>query len=159
MVLFQQPDDSTGFEITYSGQQLHDLVRFLSHEEFNDAVEELESSGLVEADKMLGTAPYTFGQLSPTFSLFLHFKGGALGYDPFDDICAVAAAAAAKNEVERHDLHELTRISPVRLNRAVAYLDAYQYASVLRTAGTAPFDFNSVSATRRTREFVKEHCR
>jgi hypothetical protein len=134
-------------------------VPFLSQEEFNDAIEELESYGLVEAIQTFGTQPYSFSQLSPTYALFIHFKDDGLDYDPFDDICAVAAAAAAKNEVERLDLHNFTKLSPVRLNRAVAYLDAYQYASVLKTAGTAPFDFNSVSATRRTREFVKEHCK
>ncbi len=157
--LLERPDDSTGFERAYGAQQLHDIVPFLSHQEFNDAVDELESYGLIDTIKTFGTAPYDFGELSPTYALFLHFKDAGLDYDPFADVRVVAAAVAERTEIDGPALQHSTKLSPVRLNRAVAYLNAFQYADVLRTMGTAPFDFAAVSATRRTRDFVKEHCR
>ena len=161
VALLQTPDEEKGFERAYSGPQLHALVPFLSQQEFNDAVEELESYGLVEAVRVFGTQPYTFGRLSPTYALFIHFQDNSqLGYDPMNDlrVVAVAVTGSGKGTVDRHELKERTGLSPLRLNRAVAYLDAYQIVYVVKTLGTAPFAFNSVAATRRTREFVKQNC-
>ena len=126
-------------------------------QEFNDAVDELESFGLVKRPRHLGQLR-TFSELSPTYALFIHFKGAGLGYDPHDDIRTVAVAVAARNQLTGPELHDLTKLSPARLNRATAYIDAYRHADVMRTLGTAPYDFNTVSATRRTRDFVKAQC-
>jgi TIR domain len=158
-VLLERPDDHTGFERSYVAKQLHDVVPALSVQEFNDAVDELESFGLVETIKTFGTAPYDFNELAPTYALFIHFTGAGLDYDANEDIRTVAAAVAAKNEITGPQLYELTKLPPARLNRAVAYLDAYRHVDVMRTMGTAPYDFNTIGATRRTRDFVNENCR
>lgn len=39
------------------------------------------------------------------------------------------------------------------------YLEEYGYVRVIRTLGTAPYDFREVNATRHTREFVNENSR
>jgi hypothetical protein len=158
VVLLARPEDSTGFERAYKAKSLYDAVSFLSVDEFNDAVDELESFGLVKTLKTFGTAPFEFNELSPTYALFLHFKDEGLLYSPLEDIRTVAAAVAAKGELRGHELQDITKLSPVRLNRAVAYLAAYQHADVRKLFGTAPFEFASVAATRRTREFVQSHC-
>jgi hypothetical protein len=159
VLLLQRPEDSTGFERAYGAKELHEMLPFFSVAEFNDAVDELESFGLVEVIKTFGTAPYDFNELTPTYALFLHFKDAGLGYDPLDDVQAVAAAVAARDELDGPALQELTKLSPVRLNRAVSYLDAYGNVNVVRVMGTAPYDFDTLAATRRTREFVKQYSR
>jgi hypothetical protein len=126
-------------------------------DELNDAVDELESYGLVKLIQTMGTAPYNFSDLEPTYALYFHFRE-ELDHDPDDDICAVANAIAAAKEANGPLLQETVQLPPGRLNRAVAYLDAYGHLRVLRAFGTAPFNFMRVIATPGTRRFIKEHC-
>ncbi|MGB2715416.1 MAG: toll/interleukin-1 receptor domain-containing protein [Vicinamibacterales bacterium] len=150
-------DDSAGLERYFPAKEVHDLASFMSAEDVNDAVEELESYGLVKLIQTMGTAPYDFSDLEPTYALYLHFRE-ELDHNPDDDLCAVANAIAGKNELSGPTLQEIVQLPPGRLNRAVAYLDAYGHVRVLRAFGTAPFDFLEVMATSATRRFVREHC-
>jgi len=95
-ILLSRQDDQLGFEKGYTGEEIHRLVPMLTKEEINDAVEELEEYGLVQTLKYLGTAPYNFSDVEPTYALFLHFKEVGLDYDPIEDIKAVASAVASK---------------------------------------------------------------
>jgi hypothetical protein len=158
-LLLARPQDGTGFEKGFSAGDLQRTLVDWSPSEVNDAVDELENYGLVETVRALGTAPYTFVQASPTYALFLHFKDEGLGYDPEEDIKAVASAVVAADELDGARLRELVPLPPVRLNRAVAYLEDYGYLQVLKYLGTAPYSFGSLRANWRTRQFVQETCR
>jgi hypothetical protein len=150
-------DDTAGMERYFPAKEVHDLAQFMSPDELNDAVEELESYGLVKLIRTMGTTPYEFSDLEPTYALYFHFRE-ELDHNPDADICAVAVALTAAKEANGATLQETVQLSPGRLNRAVAFLDAYGHATVLRAFGTAPFDFMQVIATSATRRFVKEHC-
>jgi TIR domain-containing protein len=151
-------EDETGFEKRFWSRDLHSSIPSLSTQEFNDAVDELESNGLVKAHKVFGNAPYYFGDVAPTYALYLHFKDEGLTYDPIADIKAVAAAIVAKESLRGPELQQLVPISPGRLNRAVSYLEDYGYIRVIKTFGTRPFDFRDAIATRQTRQFAKDNC-
>lgn len=132
----------------------------LTVEEINDAVDEPEEYGLVKVLRGLGTAPYDFEDVEPTYALFLHFKGEGLDYEPFDDIKIIASAVAASSDyINGKALQELTKLPPVRINRAVNYLEDYDIIDVIKALGSAPFNFAMIKATRKTRQFVNENCR
>ena len=119
--------------------------------ELNDAVDELESQGLAETNKELGTHPYTFRFVEATYLLYHAFES-ALPYSPKDDVRTVLAAIAALGSASGKDLQSQTGLTTGRLNRAVAYIKDYGYADVLLTLGTAPYSFNRATATRMTRQ-------
>lgn len=146
-----------GSEETFRAADLSERLE-LSPQETDDAVDELESLGLAETLNYLGTHPFTHGEVWPTYALFLHFQGQALDYDPEEDIKAVASAIAAQERTSGEKLRELTGLPPLRINRAVAYLEDYGIVRVIKEMGTAPFDFGAVWATGTTRRFVAENC-
>jgi len=147
-----------GNEETFSAQQLKEKLGF-SVEETNDAIDELKRLGLLETIDYLGTHPYVYGDVTPTYALFLHFSGHGLAYDPEKDIRSVASAVAARKKIDGEDLAEATELSPLRINRAIAYLNDYGVIELIQEFGTAPFDFSEAWATAATRRFVAEHCR
>lgn len=147
-----------GNEETFRAGELADLLGF-SPEEIDDAIDELEGLGLVETINFLGTHPYSHGDVTPTYALFLHFRGKGIEYDLEEDIKAVASAVAADKETTGHGLVERTRLTALRVNRAVAYLKDYGIVRVHEELGTAPFDFSLVDATGMTRRFVADNCK
>jgi DNA-binding MarR family transcriptional regulator len=130
----------------------------LSPQETDDAIEELESLGLVKTYRYLGTAPFSYSEIQPTYALFLHFHDQIPEYDPEEDIKVVAAAIVAQGQTRGSQLQNLTQLSPLRINRAVAYLEDYGLVRVLKEMGSAPFNFGAVWATGATRRFVAEEC-
>lgn len=158
-LLLLKGDDERGYEPQLSSQDLVQSLPSIAPGEINDAVEELESFGLVKAHKVFGNAPFYFVYIMGTYALFLHFKNEGLGYDPEQDIREVAAAVNAKGEMTGAEIGDALRLSPGRINRAVAYLEEYGIARVVRVIGTAPYNFRDVNATRHTRNFVNEHSR
>jgi hypothetical protein len=159
LILLKEGDYKRGDEKRYSGEELHGLAPMLSEIELNDAVDELEEYGLIKTINFSGTAPYNFGYIEPTYALFLHFRENGLDYDPQDDIKISAAAIASKGELNGKGLQEITKLDPLRLNRAIAYLEDYGIIKVLSFSGTAPFDFGIVYAIRKTRQFVDANCK
>jgi hypothetical protein len=160
-ILLKGGDTIRGDEKEYSGDELNGLAPKLSIDELNDAVGELEEYGLVRTINFLGTAPYNFGLVEPTYALFLHFRKNGLDYDPMDDIKAIASAinAAHDRQVNGEELQNTTKIDPLRMNRAVAYLEDYGIINVQHFSGTAPFDFGIVEPTWKTRQFVQDKCK
>jgi hypothetical protein len=156
-LLLSTDNDESGYDPQLPAQKIKETLPDFTAEEINDAVDELESYGLVKAYKVLGNAPFYFAHVTATYALFLHFKEEGLDYDPEGDIKTVANAVAASQEVENKELKKLLNIPPGRINRAVSYLEEYGLAHVIRTMGTAPYNFRSVIATRQTREFVKNN--
>ncbi len=147
-----------GDEESFSAKELSEKLE-LSPEEIDDAIDELESLGLVETLNYLGTYPFSHGHVNPTYALFLHFRGEGLDYDPEQDIKIVACALVAQKKANGQKLVELSGLSQLRINRAVAYLRDYGIIQSIETLGTAPFDFHEVIATGATRRFVAEKCK
>lgn len=63
----------------------------------------------------------------------------------------LAEAPRDSRYVDRNDVAKFSGLSPERINDAVATLVDSGYAEWIKTFGTAPFDFNSVSITSRGR--------
>jgi len=158
-ILLNLHDYKLGFEKTFSAEEIKSNSK-LTPEEINDAIDELDEYGLVKVFKHIGTAPYDFGEVKPTYDLFLHFKNEGLDYDPVEDIKIIASAlVASKKSTNGEGIQELTGLHPVRINRAVAYLGDYAIIDVMKSLGTASFVFARIEATRKTREFVNEKCK
>ena len=155
-LLLSKGDEERGYDPQLSSQELAQSLPRLTPQDINEAVDELESFGLVKAHKVFGNAPYYFAYVMATYALFLHFKDEGLGYDPEQDIKEVAAATNARGELTGAELQNALQLTPGRINRAVAYLEEYGIARVIRTLGTAPYSFREVSATRHTRDFVNQ---
>lgn len=151
--LLGRADLDGGTVIQAGGDEVQKATHF-SPQEISDAVDELEANGLVRTIKWLGTAPFTFGVLTPTYLFFLHFKE-RLPYDPDEDWRIVLNAIAAQGQSDSVALRERTGLSVGRLNRAVDYLEDYGLARVIRHLGSAPYSFGWVQATSRTRQAVK----
>jgi hypothetical protein len=152
LFLLSNANYDDGFERMYIGTELSEALNLVP-EEVNDAVDELKERGLAYTIDYLGTAPYHFGQVGPTYALHLQFKG-SLPYDPETDIKTVAAAVSALGSANGEALTQHTSLSPGRLNRAVKYLEDYGLVRVMKVLGTAPYSFGTVSATRHTRQYV-----
>lgn len=151
-----EPD--RGREESFSAARLSEEMG-LSPEETDDAVDELESLGLVKTLNYLGTFPFSHGDVTPTYALFLHFQGEGFDYNPEEDIKSVASAIVAQKQIDGNGLVEHTELSPLRINRAVGYLKDYGLIRVIQALGTAPYDFDIVEATGATRRFVAEKCK
>jgi biotin operon repressor len=155
--LIETGKHEVGNEESFSARQIKENLGF-SIEETNDAIDELKRLGLVETRDYLGTHPYEYGDVIPTYALFLHFREHGVPYDPEQDIKVVASAVAAKKKTSGDGLVEATGLSPLRINRAVAYLKDYGVIELIKYIGTAPFDFGEVWAIGATRRFVAEQC-
>lgn len=138
--------------ISYKNSEIEETSK-LTPEEINDAVDELEENGLIKTRNYLGTAPYTFGEVIPTYLIYHEYKD-VLTYDPYTDIKTVASAIVALKQSDGKSLTEYTKLSYGRLNRAVEYLEDYGIVEVHQYMGTYPYVFGQVEATRKTRQFV-----
>ncbi len=127
----------------------------LAVEAINDAVDELEQAGLVRVIRTLGTSPYTFFQVEPTYVLYREFRD-SLGYDPDSDVRQVAAIVAAQDQVNGPAVAAMTGLDVDRINLAVCYLDDYGLAKVIKFLDTSPFTFGVILATGQTRRFVAQ---
>lgn len=152
-------DTKKGRPPMYEAKPLADGVS-MTPERTNDAVEELESLGLVTLHRFLGTAPFSFGIVQPTYALAHQLRGtGALTYDPEEDVLVVAAAVNAKGDADGPTLAAATRLSPGRINGAVAYLEQYGLARVHHFIGTGEYEFGIVESTSALRRFVAANAR
>lgn len=122
----------------------------------DDSIEELESFGMVRTVNFLGTAPYSYGDVTPTYDLYPHFKDRGLNYDPEEDIKVVASAIASYEYTDGNRLVKITGMSPLRINRAVAYLEDHGIVKTMHEMGSAPFDFGFIWSTGETRRFVEK---
>jgi len=147
-----------GSEEWFSANELKDKLQF-TVQETDDAIDELERLGFLTARNYLGTHPFSHGDVSATYALFLQFKGHGVDYDPEEDIKNVASAITAKEQIGGKELADLTELSPLRINRAVGYLKDYSLIQTIEELGTAPFDFSEIWATGPTRRFVAENCK
>jgi hypothetical protein len=140
--------------ISYKNSHLAEKSK-LTPQELNDAIDELEENGLIELINYLGTAPFNFGEVVPTYLIYHEFRE-VLEYDPYEDIKIVASAIAAIKNADGKALTKHTSLSYGRLNRAVEYLKDYGIIEVHSFLGTYPYTFGGVEATRKTRQFVED---
>jgi len=148
--VLSETDVESPDERAFSGPALTETLR-LTPREVNDAVDELEDAGLVSTTKIMGTAPFDFDTIEPTYLLF-HVASDQLSYDPESDIRMVVAAVASLESADGKKLRDVTGLSAGRLNRAVSYLRDQGLAEVVRWLGTHPFSFGRIEANRRTRQ-------
>jgi DNA-binding MarR family transcriptional regulator len=123
----------------------------LTPTEVNDAVDELESSGLVTTNSELGTDPFSFRFVEATYLLYHTFEH-SLPYKPAEDVRTAMAAIAALGSADGEELTKHTGLSHGRLNRAVDYIKDHGYADVQLALGTAPYAFSQTTANRQTRQ-------
>ena len=147
-----------GSEEWFSAIELKENLGF-SVQETDDAIDELESLGLLSVRNYLGTHPFSHGDVGPTYALFLHFRGHGLDYDPEEDIKSAASSIVAKEKIRGEEMARLTGLSPLRINRAIGYLKDYSIVQTIEELGTAPFDFSELWAKGATRRFVAENCK
>lgn len=152
-LMLSRPDEQTGCEKIYLTAKLRELVPYITNDDFEDAIDELNEYGLIKG------ISYGLNRISPTYKLLLLLKEECLSYDPEEDIKAVAAAVTAKSQINGDELQNSLKLSPLRLNHAIDYLEDYKHINVIRTLGTAPYHFRTAIATRHTRRFVEENCR
>jgi len=148
--LLSQSDSDSAGERALTGTDLTEALH-LRPEEVNDAVDELEDAGLVTAVKALGTAPFDFVAIEPTYLLY-HTAEDQLAYSPSADVNTVVAAVASLGSADGKKLQQITNLSPGRLNRAVDFMRDNGLAEVIRFLGTYPYSFGIVEATRQTRQ-------
>ena len=152
--LLQATDPNSGDIRWFGGSELAENLR-LKPQEVNDAVDELKEQGLVKVHLALGTVPFSFHAVEPTYVLYLHFAQ-FLDYDPLDDIKTIAACVASLDRADGKTLEQQTKLSPGRLNRAVEYMREYGIVETNDWLGTSPYSFGQVNATRKTRQFAQE---
>jgi DNA-binding MarR family transcriptional regulator len=150
-------DSPTGSPSAFQGSQLQASLA-MQPDDLNDAVEELQKKGLVSVRKYLGTSPFHFGLVEPTYALAHQLRNTpALTYDPEQDAKLVANAIVNERVADGARIATLTGLSPSRINNAINYLEDYGLIRVLRAHGTSPFGFRQTEATGSTRQFVSNN--
>jgi hypothetical protein len=150
LYMLSQTDPSSDQSRTFDGPTLSAALA-LNPIEVNDAIDELESQGLVSLLKAIGTAPYSFVYAEPTYLLYQQLAS-FLNYDPAQDIQVSLNAVAALGRADALTLQKTTGLPIGRLNKAIDHIKEYGLAEVARWIGTQPFNFGEVRATRRTRQ-------
>ncbi len=158
-ILLHHCNDQLSNEITWSAEEIHNLVPVMNVTEINDAVDELKEYGLIKTRVFLNCAPYNFSSVTPKYQFFLTFRDEGLNYDPIADIKTVTVVVVSNGKLDAKTLNALCGIPPLRLNRVIDYLDDNGKLKVERPIGTAPFNFWLVEATRKTRQFAAEKCK
>jgi hypothetical protein len=142
----------------YGAKALQDALG-LTPEQINDGADELATRGLVRLTRTMGTHPFEFAWLEPTYALYYEFSEFLKDkFDPEQDYRQVAACAVSRKEVDGPTLAQDLALPPVRVNFAVAYLADYGIVKVIRELGTSPYDFSEVLATSATRRFVSDQA-
>lgn len=146
-------------EIFIDGIELAKKTK-LESDALNDACDELEEHGLVTLVRALGTSPFAFKYVRPTYSLVEFFSSySQLGYNPQEDYKVVIAALAALDASElisSDDLAHKTKLTAPRLNRAIDYLEDRGFTKVGRALGTHPYMFTWCGPTAKTRRFARQ---
>ena len=92
--ILRMSEEETGYRKAFRGQQMATVLG-LTANELNDAVDELESGGLVRAIRHMHTGEFDFDDVEATYVLFIRFKSYLVSpYDPESDAKAVTAAVA-----------------------------------------------------------------
>lgn len=155
--LIKNDDEQTGFELSYEGDEIHSFLPELSPQDIDDSVDELSEHGFVKTGRYIGTAPYSFGCLEPTYRIFIYFfENDLLSYDPYEDVKKVVAITASLESATGDKIREISGLTPLRINRAVSYIEDYALANVHKFMGSAPFKFSIIEATRKTRQTASE---
>ena len=93
----------------------------LTPEQINDAAEELAVHGLVRLRKYVGTAPFDFGSMEPTYALYYKFCDYlAERFEPTQDVKQVAAMVVSHGKADEGtgattNTVELRSVVPLRV--------------------------------------------
>lgn len=140
----------------YEGKAIQEALDF-TPEQVNDAADELATRGLVRLQKSMGTQPFDFAWLEPTYALYYEFVQFLEDvFNPDEDIRQVAACVASREQVDGPTISQDLELPPTRVNFAVDYLADYGVVKVIRAFGTGAYSFAEVWATSATRRFVRQ---
>lgn len=149
-------DHNSSQTFSFENAELQKIMPELNANEINDIVDELDEFGLIKVIRYLGTAPYNFGEIIPTYMMQLEFKS-QLDYDPFTDLKIVAATLASLKSADGKALESETKLSIGRLNRAVDYLNDYGIIESRRFMGSSPYNFGFAQSTRKTKDYLNNN--
>jgi hypothetical protein len=150
LYILRQHSEDDELVKSFRGEDLQKATG-LDPREINDAVDELEERGMVQKVKTMGSGPFRFMWIDPTYLLWREFSQ-YLDYKPEDDVTAIAHAIASLETADGSELNRATLLPPGRINRAIDYIRDYGLAQVERWMGTSPYTFGRVRATFRTRQ-------
>lgn len=123
----------------------------LDETEVSDSLEELGEQGLI------GIIGSTLVEVTPKAPAWLYVESDLLGFDPLQDMLAVAQCAVGHGQVDVNILEADTGLSPKQMNIAALALQAHDHIHLIQPLGTAPYLFAEAWATRQTRQWLKEH--
>jgi TIR domain len=138
--------------------QLYDLTEFVSlssriePQDLENSARELEDLGFVEL-QYYSAIPTAGPRHGLPFALV-----DLLDYDPKQDILRVAKALSAGQRMGGDELRESTGLDVLRLNRSVLQIKQEDLADVSQTNGTAPYAFDEIRPTHRTRRLLREYA-
>jgi DNA-binding transcriptional regulator YhcF (GntR family) len=157
LLMILEQNESMGVEKMYPAPDIAKALN-LTPQETDDAIDELEETGLVKTRNYIGTAPFQHGYVEPRYVLFIQFQNSGVKYDPYDDLKKVSACIVAVEKADGKTITEKTSLSPLRVNRAIRYLLDNMLIETRGGIGTTPYIFSTAIATGATRRFVKEKC-
>ena len=144
-----------GLNVHVSAYDLANATQ-LNPMELNDAVDLLRSRGLIKTFNESGWEPYTFGSVTPRARAWLYLSKEELGYSLEQDMLAVAQCAVNHGRIDAATLEDETQLSPERLNLAVLALGDSHLIKLFDRVNNGPYSFLDVSATRQTREWIRQ---
>lgn len=137
------------------GKAIQDKVGF-GPQEINDAIEILESDGLVDIHRFTGVAPFNFGTVRLTSIGFVNYADHFLKIDTNNEMNILLSEIVSNGDyITSKELGKNVKLSPYSINKYVDYLELQGYIKVTRYSGTSPYDFSEVIATAQGRRILK----
>lgn len=143
-----------GEENNYNGEDIQKIIN-LDVSDINYIVDELENEGYIRVFRYLGTAPYTFHDIEPTYNLYYDLKKLGLDYDPNDDIKSILNIVNQNQSTFGSNLSNNLKIPTIRINRAIEFIADHDLAKIIRADGTHSYHFYEIKKTFETKKFIE----
>jgi hypothetical protein len=130
-------------------------ITSLSDNSIVDAVDELESLGLIEKYVTIGCGEIGFAFIAPTDRLFSEFDQYFRPWNPKDDAKQIAADLVNGVDGSVPSLAAAYKWAPRRMNPAISYLKARDLVEFSRSIGMHPWSCSWIRKTHATRRWVQ----
>ncbi len=130
----------------------------LTETEAATAADELDERGWVKRHVHLGMGNVGFGRISPTALLFFNLDPHVKGWNPEADARTLAAVLVNRGNdiVPLKDADQMLGWGPRRFNPAAQLLHLHNLAFGHATLGCAPYAFQYLQVTPRTKRFASQ---
>lgn len=118
----------------------------------NDAVELMESDGVVKTYCEMGSGEFDFGFIELCPAGWVKYATEMVGTNVKQDLQQILAYVVSEGPVTGDQIAEGVELPSSRVNMAVDYLDGLGHVKCMRTLGTAPYTFAEVEATAKGRK-------